>query len=76
MTIIQVEVAPAVADDPPEPPKPPEPPEPATDQHEWRWSPDPAEADGPGTHSRVGSGSTWRDNLIRAMAWAQLHGTW
>jgi len=67
MTITQIEVAHAVADDPPQPP---------AAQPEWRWIPDPEDADEPGTHARAGSGSTWNDNLIRAMAWAKLHGTW
>ncbi len=70
MTVTHVEVATAVADDPPEPA------EPAAHQPEWRWIPEPGEADEPRAHSRLGSGSTWNDNLIRAMAWAKLHGAW
>ena len=73
MTITQVEVAAPVAEEPPEPP---EPPEPATARTEWRWMPDPEEAEEPEAHPRLGSGSTWNDNLIRALAWAKLHGSW
>ena len=67
MTITQVEVAAPVANEPAEP---------ATARKEWRWIPDPEEAEEPEAHPRLGSGSTWNDNLIRALAWAKLHGSW
>ena len=67
MTITQVEVVAPATDEPAEP---------ATDRAEWRWIPDPEEAEKPAAHPRSGSGSTWNDNMIRAMAWAKLHGTW
>ncbi len=45
-----------------------------TAQQEWRWIPDPAEAEEPAARSEPGS--TWDDNVIRAMLWAKVHGTW
>jgi hypothetical protein len=67
MTITQVEVAAPVANEPAEP---------ATGRKEWRWIPDPEEAEEPGAHPRWGSGSTWNDTLIMAMAWAKRYGSW
>ena len=67
MTITQVEVAAPVAAEQAEP---------AAARQEWRWIPDPEEAEQLAARPRLGSGSTWNDNLIRAMAWAKLHGSW
>jgi len=47
-----------------------------TAQQEWRWIPDPAEAEDHDPDDRSKPRSTWNDNLIRAMALAKLHGTW
>jgi hypothetical protein len=45
-------------------------------REDWRWISDPAEPEPPARQCRSGSGSTWHDSLIRALALAKLHGTW